>query len=82
MLYGLRGVFILACRSEEGAQASAWTVSAACPVGSAGAAFVLCSSEVDVVEQRVAYSPSPQQRLYTRILHLGMGSNSTSRTAF
>jgi hypothetical protein len=46
--------------AKRGAQASVWTVSAACPVGPARAAFILCSSEVDVVEQRVVCLPSPQ----------------------
>jgi hypothetical protein len=40
--------------AKRGARAFAWTVSAACPVGPAGAAFVLWNSKVDVVERRVA----------------------------
>jgi hypothetical protein len=55
-------------------QTSLWTESLVCPVGPAGAAFVRadacgsslrpCGREVDVVERRMACSPSPQQTYY------------------
>jgi hypothetical protein len=46
--------------AKRGAQASMWTVFADCPAGPARATFVMCSFEVNVIERRVACSPSPQ----------------------
>jgi hypothetical protein len=60
--HGLRGAFVLACRSEGAERASVWTVSSVCPVEPVGAASVHAEREVDVVERSVACSPSPQQR--------------------
>jgi hypothetical protein len=42
-------------------RASIWTVSSVCPAEPAGATFVHAEREVDVIERRVACSPSPQE---------------------